>query len=535
MSLWEIVFGALAGLVLFLYGIEHFSFEIQTVAGDRFRTWIGRLTQSPLRGAVLGAVTTMIVQSSSATTVIAVGLVNSGIISFAASLGVVFGANVGTTVTAQLVALKLTSFAPVFVVLGFAVSLVGGKYRFLGRPIFYFGLVFLALALVSDAIEPLRNDPRAPALIARFASVPLALTAGFVFTAIVQSSSVTTGLVVLLADAGVVSIEQAIPILLGANLGTTTTSLLAASRMSLHARRAAVGHLMFNAGGVLMFLPVVGPFADLVTELGGGSAQQVANAHLIFNGLAAISFLLAVRPLTWVIERLVTGDEEEILFQTRSLDEQLPREGPAAFAAIEDELRNLYGVTARIFEAALARIHEPTPRAARLVQKLEGLNDFLDERIEAALLELSERSSSPADAAHVLKLVRISNQLEALGDTGARIGELADVVEASRARLSDASKSDLAEAHRILKEIFDALEPRFPELTTDAAEAAKRHQRSLRTIINEKYALHVRRMATEERYPGAAVVDALSQMESASSQLRELRKHLESPTHVPAP
>jgi phosphate:Na+ symporter len=533
MSLWQIVFGALAGLVLFLYGIEHFSTEIQTVAGDRFRAWIGKLTKSPLRGAVLGAVTTMVVQSSSATTVIAVGLVNSGIISFAASLGIIFGANVGTTVTAQLVALKLTSFAPVFVVLGFAVSLVGGKYRFLGRPVFYFGLVFLALALVSDAIEPLRNDPRAPELIARFASVPLALAAGFVFTAVVQSSSVTTGLVVLLADAGVVSIVQAIPILLGANLGTTTTSLLAASRMSLHARRAAVGHLMYNAGGLLLFLPVLEPFAELVTDLGGGSAQQVANAHLIFNGLAAVVFLAAVRPLTWAIEQLVKGEEEEILFVTRSLGDRLPEDVPAAFALVEDELRNLYGVTGRVFDAALALIQDPTPRARRLVEKLEGLNDFLDERIEAALLELSARSLSSGDAAHVLKLVRVSNQLERLGDAGAQVGALADVVEESRARLSVASKSDLHEANAGLQRIFAALEPGFPELTADTAEAAKRHQRALRKIINETYARHVQRMATEERYPGAAVVDALSTIESASSQLRELRKQLESPTEIP--
>lgn len=532
MPVWEIAFGALAGLVLFLYGIEHFSVEIQAVAGERFRAGMGKLTQSPVRGAILGALTTVVVQSSSATTVIAVGLVNAGTISFASSLGIIIGANVGTTVTAQLVALKLTAFAPIFVVLGFVVSLVGRRFSFLGRPIFYFGLVFLALTLVSDAIEPLRTNPQVPQLLARFGSVPLAILVGLLFTTVVQSSSVTTGVVVLLAEAGVLGMEQAIPILMGANLGTTTTSLLASSRMSLHARRAAVGHLIFNLGGVLLFLPFLGPFADLVRSMGGTGAQQVANAHLVFNGVAGGVFLLAVRPLQRLIERVVRGDEEEILFVPRHLTGALPNERADAFQLIEDELRHLLEVTARLYAQALLLVRTPSARANRTVQKLEALNDFLDERVEAALLQLSRRNLERADAERVVMLVRVSNQLEQLGDTGAELAELNRALHQVGTALPSATIAELEQAGAVLSESFAVFNESFPHLTPVEAEALKANQRKLRRIISHNYAGHVQRIGTEDDYPGAVVIDALSKLESASNQLREIRKQVEQPTHV---
>ncbi len=433
---WQIGFSILAGLVLFLYGIEHFSQEIQGVAGETFREILGRLTKNPLVGAVLGAGATTVVQSSSATTVIAVSLVDAGTISFRGSLGIIIGANVGTTVTAQLVALELTAFAPFFLVAGFAVSLFGRRYRFLGRPIFYFGLVFFALALVSEALAPIKNDPSIAELLSRFSSLPAALMAGFLVTVIVQSSSVTTGLVILLASSGLVTLGEALPMLLGANVGTTSTSLLATSKMSLHARRAAIAHLIFNLGGALLFLPFLGLLEGAVTRLGGDVAQQVANAHLVFNVTCAVVFLALVRPLGAVVSRLVSGDEEEILFLTRHLPVTLPAEVPEAFLLIEAELAHLFEVTSSLYGRVLDVLREPTVAGGRQLDKLEALNDFLDQRIESALLELSRRELTPQQAFRVVQLVRVSNGIEQLGDTGAAIGRLVDASRQTGVSLS---------------------------------------------------------------------------------------------------
>lgn len=532
MSWWQITFGALAGLVLFLFGIEHFSREIQAVAGERFRTLLGRLTKRPLSGALLGAVTTMIVQSSSATTVIAVGLVDAGTISFAASLGVIFGANVGTTVTAQLVALKLTHFAPFFVVAGFATSLFGRRYRFFGRPIFYFGLVFLALSLVSDAIAPLRENPDVPRLLGRFSSTAPGLLAGFVFTVVVQSSSVTTGLVVLLTEANVLNVEQAIPMLLGANLGTTTTALLGSARMSLHARRAALAHTVFNVGGVLLFLPFLGPFADLVRHVGGDPARQVANAHLMFNASTAVVFLALLPLVRRVVERLVSGDEEEILFETRYLQEPPPKSTREALEQVEHELGHLFDVTARLFDSAMVLTATPSPQLFRLVDKLEALNDFLDRRIETALLQLSKRALEPATAERVVMWIRVSNELEQLGDTASDVADIARELERAHPRLPDSTRAGLIEVNAVLKQSFDILAERFPGIDSSIAERVKRNQRHLRNVINTKYEGHVRRLAREEQYHGTLLVDALSKVESASNRLREIRKQLESPSMI---
>ncbi|MEZ4228939.1 MAG: Na/Pi cotransporter family protein [Polyangiaceae bacterium] len=526
--MWGLVFGVVSGLVLFLYGIEHFSKEIQSVAGERMRSWLGRFTKNPIRGALLGGVLTTVVQSSSATTIIAVGLVNAGAISFSGSLGIIIGANVGSTFTAQLVALKLTSFAPFFIVLGFAISLVGRRYRFLGRPIFYFGLVFLALSLVSDAIAPIAKDPRVPELLARYGNLWIALLAGFLFTVIVQSSSVTTGVVVLLAGSGIIELDQAIPLLLGANLGTTSTSILAASQMSLHARRAAIAHLLFNVGGVVLFLPFVTPFASLVRGWGGDAARQVANAHLAFNCVTALIFLVLVRPFGRLVERLVRGHEEEILFVTEHLTPRLPESSEEAFLQVEAELAHLLQVTRRLFRTAFELIATPTAAATRTVDKLESLNDFLDQQIEQALLTLSKRDLDASANERMMLLIRTSNQLEQLGDTTSAIQRASDNL--GEESLPMELRADLAELGARLDHSFEILERDFPQVTPDSIEELKQNQRELRDLINEKYRDHIQHAASDPQYVGAPVVDLLSLCESASNQLREIRKHLESPT-----
>jgi phosphate:Na+ symporter len=529
MEVWRIAFSALAGLILFLYGIEQFSTEIQAVAGERFRDWLGRATRTAPRGALLGALATMLAQSSSATTIIAVGLVNAGTISFRNALGIVFGANVGTTVTGILVALKLTAFAPFFIVGGFALSIFGRRAAFLGRPVFYFGLVFFALALVSSAMEPLYRHPTATEVLAAFSSVPAALAAGFVFTAIVQSSAVTTGLVVLLASAELIDLHHAIPILLGANLGTTTTSLFASATMSLHARRLAAAHLVFNAGGVLLFLPVLSPFAELIRAAADSTTGQVAAAHVVFNGITAAVFLAAVRPLARVVEALVRGDEEEILFRTAHLGDALPTDTQVAFAQIEAELGHLLAVTERLFSSATALVREPSAAGFRIVEKLEHLNDYLDERVERALLELSARSLTEDDARRVVTLVRISNTLEHLGDAGTALSRLAQTLHRSGSRLPEDTRTDLDEVGQHLSRSFAYLRNGFPDVTRMDLAGLRAAQMELRRLINDKYRRHMAHMRAETAYAGSAVVELLSKAEGASALIREIRKQLERP------
>ena len=290
----QLVFAILSAIVLFSYALRSFSRELHDSGGPALRVWLSRATSSRWRGFALGAAATAIIQSSSAVTALAVALVDGATLSFRASLGVLLGANVGTTATAWLVSYQLTGIGPFFIVVGALASPLLGRYRVLGQPIFYFGLIFFALDVLSTSLAPLKEQT----LFMRgldYAQYPLAgVLLGIVVTAIVQSSSVTTGLVILFVQQGMLPPEAGIPIVVGTNVGTTSTALLASVQMSSAARATAVANFLFNAAGVILFLPFLSIFSERVVQATDDPSEAVAWAHLIFNLSVAGGFLVAL-------------------------------------------------------------------------------------------------------------------------------------------------------------------------------------------------------------------------------------------------
>jgi len=305
MIITSIIIPVLTLVVIFLFGIQKFSKQIQQVAGDRFKRVLEKITKTPVRGIVVGAVFTSLIQSSTATVVILVGLVNAGLVSFSSSLGVILGANIGTTITSQLVALHLTNVAPYFVLLGFFITYFGHSYKRWGKPIFYFGLVFFSLSLISLYIEPARYNPDIIHMFSNITNIYVAIIVGAVFTAIIQSSSVTSGLVILFVGVGFLDFNQSLGIIFGANIGTTVTALLASIKMNTNARKVAMAHFLFNVFGVIIFLPFISPFSNFISSLGGSSQQIVANAHIFFNVVCVIIFLILIKPYERLVDRLV--------------------------------------------------------------------------------------------------------------------------------------------------------------------------------------------------------------------------------------
>lgn len=306
MLLTSIVIPVLTLVIIFLFGIVKFSKQVDQVAGEKLRHVLVRFTKTPLRGVALGAAFTAFIQSSTATTVILVALVDKGVISFTNSLGVILGANIGSTFTAQLVALDITNIAPYFVLLGFVVTYFGRSYKHWGKPIFYFGLLFFSLSLISLYLEPVKNDPEVLSFFASITGLYAAIAVGVLFTAIIQSSGVTMGFVVVLAAAGLMSLDQAVGIMLGANIGTTSTTLLASLPLGLGARRAAMAHFLFNVIGVLLLLPIVDWYISFIRTLGGSPEQMVVNAHVLFNVASVVLFLIFLRPFERLIDAVVS-------------------------------------------------------------------------------------------------------------------------------------------------------------------------------------------------------------------------------------
>jgi Na/Pi-cotransporter len=297
---WQWIIAVISALLLFLYGLEHFSAELQRLGQDHLRRGLNTITTHRLGGFALGAVATAIIQSSSAVTSLVVALVNSGTLTFAGSLAVLLGANVGTTATAWLVSFKLTSMGPVLIVLGGLLTRLPWRIRMMGRAIFYFGFIFFSLDLVSQSIRPIQNEPWLIEWLAMASTPWMGVLVGAAVTVLLQSSSVVTGLAIVLVQQGALPPEAAIAMVVGANAGSTTTALVASIPMGTIARQTAWLNAAFNFSGVVLMLPWLGYYAAMVLAWQPDAGQAVAWAHLGFNVGIAVLFL----PLTgWIAQR----------------------------------------------------------------------------------------------------------------------------------------------------------------------------------------------------------------------------------------
>jgi len=300
-----IAVAGMTAVILFIFGLENFSREIENISGERFRKSLGRATRLPIVGVLIGAIVTAIIQSSSATSVITISLVNAGVLTFKNSVGIIFGSNVGTTITAQLVAFKLTAFAPLIIILGFFLSLTRNRFSIFGKAIFYFGFVFFSLNLISTSLAPLQNNPDLIELLTQPQNPLIAILVGCLFTAMVQSSSVTTGLAIIFTQQGILGLENAVPLIMGANIGTTATAMIAVFGMDIAAKKTALCHFLFNVGGVLIFIPALFIFGGKLSEVTIDPAIALANIHLVFNLVASLIFIVLVNPFTRLVDYIL--------------------------------------------------------------------------------------------------------------------------------------------------------------------------------------------------------------------------------------
>jgi phosphate:Na+ symporter len=305
MSSFDAIVSIIAAVILFMYGLHGFAKDLQTSGGQVLRSLLASATRSRVRGFLLGTALTAIVQSSSAVTAITVGLVAAELMSFRASLAILLGANVGTTATAWLVSFKLTGIGPYLLVAGAALGALPVRASVLGKSVFYLGFILFALNLISEAIGPLREHAITLEILSLSQNAYLGVLVGALATALLQSSSVTIGIGILLTQQGLLDATHVVPIVIGANLGTTVTGLLASVALGVEARRTAVANTLFNLIGVLAFLPILVPFSSGVVRMVGEPQIAVAWAHLIFNLAAAAIGFLFLRRVAALSERIV--------------------------------------------------------------------------------------------------------------------------------------------------------------------------------------------------------------------------------------
>lgn len=304
MANYQIIFSILSAIILFLFGLSSFSQELKVAAGTKLKAIMSRLTANRFIAFTVGAFFTAIIQSSTAVSTLAVSLVDTKVLSFSGAIAILLGAYIGTTGTAWLVSLKLTGIGPFFIVLGTLISLLPFKIHIFGKALFYFGFIFFSLDLVSASLEPLKENPHVIELLLHTNSTTKGIFIGILLTIILQSSTVVTGLTVIFVQQSLLLPESSIPIVLGANIGTTATALLASLGMSLTAKKTAVANTIINIVGVLVILPFMTPFTHWVLNISPSPSLVVAISHLSFNIVLVTIFMCLLTPFVNLMNKL---------------------------------------------------------------------------------------------------------------------------------------------------------------------------------------------------------------------------------------
>jgi phosphate:Na+ symporter len=424
----ELIFGIFGGLGLFVYGIHIMGDGLQRVAGDKFRNVLKALTSNPVKGVLVGAGITALIQSSSATTVLVVGFVNAGLMTLSQSLGVIFGANVGTTITAQIIAFKLTDYALPVIGMGMILYVFAKKrfWKFLGLFCLGFGILFLGLSIMTSVVKPLADHPSVMhAFVSINDRVLYGVLVGIFITALLQSSSVTVGIVLGLASIGLLDIRGAIPIILGANIGTCITIIIASIGTNIASKRTAAAHLLYNIIGAVMFLLVLKPFTNMIVHTSPDSLRQIANAHTIMKVIETLIYLPFIGLFVKAVEWIIPG--EEIIIETgpRYLEKHLINTPVFALDAASKEIIRMAQASKVMVEEAAQGFLNSDEQVLKNLPKREEALDGLQEAITDYLMILTQRDLSEEEARRIPALLHSVNDIERVGDHSENIMELA--------------------------------------------------------------------------------------------------------------
>lgn len=513
----EMVFELLGGLGLFIYGMNVMGSGLQKTAGDRLKRLLEILTTNRLMGVVVGAIITAIIQSSSATTVMVVGFVNAGLMSLMQATGVIMGANIGTTVTAQLVAFKLTDIAPVVVAVGVALLLFGSKkkHRQLGEILTGFGILFIGMHLMSAAMKPLRELPAFTELMASFGRNRfLGVLAGFAVTAIIQSSSASIGLLQALAANNLITLDIALPILFGQNIGTCVTALIASVGANITARRAAVIHLMFNIIGTFIFIGITGPVVKLVGYFGGDVMRQIANAHTFFN-ITNTAIQLPFAALLVMVSRKMVPGEEKHEAGLKYVDKRILETPSIAVVQAVKEVVRMGRIAQESLKYAVDGFMKEDERLLQSSLEKEKVVNQLERELTHFLVDLSNSGLSTTENDLVTGLFHTINDIERIGDHAENIVELGQYKIDNKLAFSDAAKKELQSmidyVYAMVEDAIVALEYKNFDLARDV----KRREDEVDRMERELRQNHISRLNNHQCIPGAGIVflDVISNLE----------------------
>jgi phosphate:Na+ symporter len=553
----NLIFGFIGGLGLFLFGMKIMSEGLQKVAGDRMRQILGALTNNRVIGTLVGLSVTAIIQSSSATTVMVVGFVNAGLMSLVQSIGVVLGANIGTTVTAQLIAFNISNFALPAIGIGAGLKLFARsrKWVYAGEILLGFGILFFGLSVMKNTFEPIKGSAEIRHLFLIIGNNHLlGVLIGALITILVQSSSATIGITLALASTGLLTFDASVALILGENIGTTITANLAAIGTNLAARRTALAHFLFNIIGVaymLVFFPYFIELVDKITSLGGVGpadfvvhtqaqaaalgaaigdkpfiARHIANCHTLFNIINTIIFLPLIGLLAKLTTLLIRGKEEEMEFHLKFIDNRVLNTPPIALGQARSETRRMAQVSLEMLDDTIGFLEDLDEKRLAVLARKEEIVDMLQKEITDFLVALSQKSITPETSKDIASMMHIVNDLERVGDHCENLWNLGIRKKNEKVVFSEVAMNEIRELGEKTKEflafMISALERRdgsigekadFMETDIDHLEEISRNN-------------HIARLNTGECavQPGLIFIDMLHNFEKIGDHTFNLAK-----------
>ncbi|MGL4452888.1 MAG: Na/Pi cotransporter family protein [Sarcina sp.] len=509
----------LGGLGLFLYGMKIMGEGLENSAGDKLKGILEKVTKNRFIGVIVGAIVTAVVQSSSATTVMVVGFVNAGLMNLIQAAGVIMGANIGTTITAQLVAFKLTDYAPLFIAIGalIVIAAKAKKRKELGNIILGFGLLFMGMAAMSSAMKPLANSPVFEQLVLSIGDNTLiGIIVGLGMTAVLQSSSATTGILISLATAGAINIDAALPILFGCNIGTCVTALLACVGTTITAKKAAIIHLLFNVIGTLIFLPFIGVLGNIVQQISPGEvARQVANTHTIFNIGATVIIFPFMGLIIKFVNKIIKGEDEVEAAGPKFIDDKILETPVIAAGQVIKETIRMANKAKKNLELSKKAFDKKDEALVKKVYENEEIINVLEESITSYLVKLSKRDLSNRERNIVAATFHIVTDIERIGDHAENIAELALQRSLKNLKYSDEALKELDIIYGDTIAALDASIKAYEDRNIQKAESVYNIENRIDAQQKEYRNNHIARLNEGKcsAYEGAIFMDLLSNFE----------------------
>ncbi|MDO9586234.1 MAG: Na/Pi cotransporter family protein [Syntrophales bacterium] len=458
------------GIALFLFGMMKLSAKMQRLLTARMRGYIKYAVRKPLYGLLTGMISTVVLQSSSATTVLIIGMVSAGLISFYHSLGMILGADIGTTLTVQLVVWKVTDLSPLFIIVGGTLWLAGKtKWASIGEAVFYFGLLFFGLHLTALATSPLRDNPAIIRFFQETKNPFLGFGIGIIFTGLVHASAIPISILVILAQHGLIGLDNALPVVFGANIGTTVTAMMAGFVSGISGRRSAIAHLLFKCSGAIIGLAALPLFLSFIRFLSNSAAQQIALGHFLFNLLIVVVFIFFLKPFALLMEKRLPGEDDVLPLWPEYLDEECLANAATALDCVKKELEREIVLTRRMYAQLLQMMDEYREGKRRDVLYVGWVVGHLRTEIMQYLRKVSTYQLSPALSAKLFAFTAMVDDIASIGNQIVSIMDLLrDKVE-RRIDFSPAAKEEMEEITRLVAENMrhtgDLIERRDEEKT----------------------------------------------------------------------